>query len=221
MKTILSTRKLSTSQRDLILGRGHSVIDYSAIQITPLDFQVQDQIDNVIFTSVNAVTIFFEKKLEKVELGEIFCVGDKTEQKLAKYGQKVTKKANNSTELGQYLSKNYQNQEFWYFCSEQRMDHLPDLLKSSKNRLIEVKIYEIDPILQHFDQIFDAILFFSPSGVNSFFEVNKGVESALICIGDTTAKAASKFSEKVWTAQQATVESVIAKTVKVLNHDKE
>ena len=95
MKTILSTRKLSTSQRDLILGRGHSVIDYSAIQITPLDFQVQDQIDNVIFTSVNAVTIFFEKKANKVDLGEIFCVGDKTEQKLTEYGQKVTKKAQN------------------------------------------------------------------------------------------------------------------------------
>lgn len=140
---------------------------------------------------------------------------------MTEYGQKVTKKAQNSTELGQFLSKNYKNQEFWFFCSEQRMDHLPDLLKLSKNELFEVKIYQTEPFLQHFDQNFDAILFFSPSGVSSFFMANQGVESELICIGETTAGEASNYSDHIWTANQATIESVIAKTIKVLNHDKE
>ncbi|PQB05542.1 uroporphyrinogen-III synthase [Aureitalea marina] len=221
MKTLLSTRKLSPSQRDLILGRGHAVVDYNAIQIIPLDFEAPKEIDKLIFTSGNAVRLFFEKTGKQIPIKEIYCVGIKTEQKLIEYGQKVTMTANNSSELGQYLIKKYQNQDFLFVCSEQRLDILPDLLKSAKNHVFELKIYQIKPVLHRFDQKFDGILFFSPSGVDSYFQNNTAGKSPLICIGETTAKEAALHTENVWIAKQATVESVIAKTIKVLNNDQE
>ena len=67
-----------------------------------------------------------------------------------------------------------------------------------------------------FHQLFDGILFFSPSGVQSFM-VENSMESAMaFCIGETTASEAKKHTENVVIANSTSIESVIAKSVKTL-----
>lgn len=216
--TILSTKILTPSQRDLILGRGYSVVDYNAIETSPLPFEIPQKMDKVIFSSKNAVKYFFDNA-KKVQIDKIFCVGNKTERLLMDFGQKVTLKAQNSTELADLLAKTYQNEQFWFVCAEQRLDVLPKSLKLAKNSVFELKIYQTRAVLRHFEQKMDAILFFSPSGVRSYFSQNRSGNAQLICIGGTTAKMVNNYANTVHIANQATVESVIAKTIKVLSHD--
>ena len=89
----------------------------------------------------------------------------------------------------------------------------------NKIQFFEVKTYETVQKPTHFSQKWDAILFFSPSGVQSYFSANEKEvkkEPFHICIGETTASEAKKFTKNIVVANATSVESVIAKTVKVL-----
>ena len=57
--------------------------------------------------------------------------------------------------------------------------------------------------------MFDAVLFYSPSGVQSFIEDNETNESIAFCIGQTTANEAKKHFSKVEMSSMPTIESVI------------
>nr|MBX2828949.1 uroporphyrinogen-III synthase [Flavobacteriaceae bacterium] len=70
-----------------------------------------------------------------------------------------------------------------------------------------------------FDQKWDGILFFSPSGIKSFLSENTMGNAIAICIGETTASEAKKYTRNVIVANATRIESVIAKAVKTLLHD--
>ena len=230
MVSILSTKKLKPNQRDLLLGQGFTLVDYNAIDIAFLDFQLPTKIENAIFTSQNGVRAFFNNN--NVNSGLIkncFCVGNKTKALLEENGLKVIEIANSGTDLAQIIANNYKNESFYYFCGRQRRDELPDILKASKTQFIEVNTYKTTLKPHKFDQKWDGILFFSPSGVESYFLGNKDELEAipqqvqndhplLICIGETTAEAAKKYSNKIVIANATSVESVIAKAVKTLKN---
>ena len=214
---ILSTKKLKSNQRDLLLGSGCSVVDYNAIAIKFLDFEMPQQIENAIFTSQNGVKAFFKncaKNKQNVHVQQCFCVGQKTEALLRKNGLKVAKMTKNASELGNFIVKQFKNDRFYYFCGNNRRDELPAILKTAKITLFEIKTYKTELKPRKFDQKWDGILFFSPSGVQSFVLENKFEHSMAFCIGETTATAARKYTNNVTTANATSVESVIAKVVK-------
>jgi uroporphyrinogen-III synthase len=216
VRRVLSTKRLNIAQKELLLNAGISLVDYNAIEIIPVEFEFPKLIDNAIFTSGNAVDIVFENKPESLQFRRVFCVGPKTYQKLTNLGQNVVKKANNASELGGFIQNSYENEAFYFFSGSLRKSDLPDLIKSSKNRLFELKTYKNELKIRKFDQIFDGILFFSPSGVTSFTRENELSHCPVFCIGETTAAEARKYTSDVHIANQTTVESVIAKAVKNL-----
>ena len=56
MKSILSTKKLSTSQKQLFLNSGLSLVEYDAINTETTNFKLpSENIKNAIFTSKNSV----------------------------------------------------------------------------------------------------------------------------------------------------------------------
>ena len=69
------------------------------------------------------------------------------------------------------------------------------------------------------NQIFDAILFYSPSGIKSVMKNNLLNDSYWICIGKTTSNYAKKYSDKVLSCNVPTIENVIHKTIKLFNND--
>ena len=117
-----------------------------------------------------------------------FCVGHKTKFILEKNGLKVIEIGQNATELAQKIAKNYKNCVFYYFCGTIRREELPKALKSEKISLFEVKTYKTALKTKKFDQNWDGILFFSPSGVASYISENKDQRNThAFCIGQTTA----------------------------------
>ncbi|WP_297692543.1 uroporphyrinogen-III synthase, partial [uncultured Eudoraea sp.] len=153
------------------------------------------------------------------DFNNVLCVGEKTAQKLMDLGQNVVKTAKNASELSKFMLKNYKNEVFYYFCGSLRRDELTDNIKSSKNTIFEVKTYKTELNMKKFDQIFDGIMFFSPSGVTSFTKENKLLNSYVFCIGDTTASRAKAESDKVYISNTTSVESVIEKTVNILKEN--
>ena len=60
-----------------------------------------------------------------------------------------------------------------------------------------------------FDDKFDGILFYSPSGIESYLVDNNNFDAVAFCIGFTTAFEAEKHFKKVEVAKLPTIESVI------------
>ncbi|MBL4662568.1 MAG: uroporphyrinogen-III synthase [Flavobacteriaceae bacterium] len=230
-KSILSTKRLSKSQEDILVNAGLSFETYNAIKISFIDFQVPKNIDNAIFTSQNGVNSFFQHKGASTHIKECFCVGDKTEIELKENGQNIVKKSRNASELAHFIVNNHKNESFYYICGSHRRNEIPQQLKNEKISIIELKTYRTELKPKYFDQKWSKIMFFSPTGVESFVEGQKITENGVvampnyfadttaICIGDTTAATAKKYIRNVIVANSTTVESVIATTVKTMMND--
>lgn len=214
MRSVLSTKRLTLAQKELLVNSGLSFVEYDAIEISAVDFSIPAHIQNAIFTSGNAVDIVFQNQPEKPKIDTVFAVGDKTTEKLRGFGQNVVKTAQNASELVNYIQKTSKNGSFYFFCGSLRRDEIPEGLKSSKIEFFEVKTYKTELKTVKIDRKFDGIMFFSPSGVMSFTANNEIGESAVFCIGETTASEAKKHTDKIYIANSTSVESVIAKTLK-------
>lgn len=213
--TILSTKKLKPNQRELLLNAGVSFVEYNAIDIKCTPFELPDDIKNVIITSQNGARAFIKKIAQSDIVENCFTVGEKTSALLVQNDVKVIKTAQNASKLADFIVKNYRSDQFTYFCGKQRRDELPDTLKDAGVICKEVVVYEAYLNEQSFDQKFDGILFFSPSGVSAFAKANTS-KSIAFCIGETTASEARKHFETVVVSNATTIESTIAKAVKTL-----
>ena len=232
MKSILSTKKLTPSQKNLILGAGFSVVEYDAINIEFLDFELPDELKNLIFTSKNAVKAFL-KKLSKQHVSNVetntsplpeeraevryFCVGSKTEALLLANDFNVVKSCPNASELGDFIAKNHHKEAFTFFCSEIRRAELPEILTKNQVSFKEITAYKTLLNPKPFKSLFDAVLFFSPSGVQSFTSANTLDNTLAVCIGNTTASEVQKHTAHFTIAHANTIESVIARAVHALN----
>lgn len=210
MATVLSTKKLALNQKELLLNSGIGLVEYDAISIEPIPFDIKNQeVENAIFTSKNALKALLT---EKVKIRKCFCVGEKTSEFARSHGLIVIKSANNAKKLALAIIENHSNERFHFFSGNKRRDELPELLKENNIIYKETKVYKTELNPQKFDSEFDGILFFSPSGVQSFTLENI-LNTTAFCIGETTANEASKHTDKVIVASKPSIENVIAKAV--------
>lgn len=220
MKTLLSTKKLLPNQRELLLNAGVSFVEYNAISIQSIDFEIPKDLKNIIISSQNGAKAFFQKREELPSPEEeglglrCFTVGQKTTALLEENNYKVAKTTQNGAELGYFIAKNYKNEHFTYFCGKQRRDELPTILKEESVFCNEVVTYETHKNVRTFHQKFDGVLFYSPSAVNAFAKANK-INKAF-CIGNTTAKEARIYTDHVIVSNATSIESTIAKAVNTL-----
>jgi len=214
MPSVLSTKLLSPSQKNLLLNADLSLTEYNAIQTKALKIPAsisEEKYQNVIVTSQTTVEIIKDFKIETC-----FCVGEKTALKLKSLGFKVEVIAESGIELGKKIIQDYSELSFTFFGSKKRRPELSSALKKANVSLAEVFVYDTIKIPKTFQRDFDAVLCFSPSGVDSFFEGNRDTRAKIICIGSTTAQQAKLYSESVFVSTKTSVESVIVKTVKLL-----
>ena len=221
MATLLSTKKLKRNQQELILNAGFSFVEYNAIQISFQDFEIPSNLKNAIFTSKNAVKAFFHcGGLENKNIN-CFCVGPKTEALLIEKGFKIIKTTDNAADLADFIIKSFKNVHFYFFCGNKRRGELPSTLTENKVSLTEIEAYSTALKPKQFSQKFEAALFFSPTGVQSFAKLNTWDTLLAVCIGETTASEAKKHTSNLAIANSTTIESVIAKAVKTIkNYDR-
>ena len=86
---------------------------------------------------------------------------------------------------------------------------MPQALKDDDVKFNEIKVYETTLQPQKIKTAVDAILFFSPSGVESYLKDNTIKKETCFCIGETTAEALNKITKNIIIADQPTVEDVI------------
>ena len=219
MKTVLSTKMLSLSQKELFLNSGLGLVEYDALKIEFLNAEIPLDQDNYIFTSKNAVKAFLNQAKE-LDLSKYnaFCVGEKTKSILQEKGVNVMEMAENASALAEILVKKHQKESFLFLCGNKRRDELPASLKKNNVQYKELEVYRTHLNAKAFQRDFDGILFFSPSGIRSYLLKNTLGNSTLFCIGDTTAAEAQKHSKNIILANKPTVENVL---VQAINHFKD
>lgn len=214
MRTVLSTKILSKPQKERLLAAGLGLVEYNAIEIDHLDFELDTGYDNYIFTSQNAVKSY--TKSENSETSSkinAFCVGKKTADLLEQHGFSVIASTDYAADLGKLIVEKYRDQSFLFLSGSRRRDVLPEILKKNNIRYKEIITYTTKLSPKRFERSFDGILFFSPSGVESFTALNRLQKSVAFCIGETTATAAKKYTDKIILASKPTIENVIVKAV--------
>jgi uroporphyrinogen-III synthase len=125
-------------------------------------------------------------------------------------GINIAGMASNARSLALHIAKQDEKQVV-FFCGNLRRNELPEILKNENIPLKEIQVYETVSTPVKVTEHFDGIMFFSPSGINSFLEQNN-LPSHAVCfaIGETTANELRKITKgQIRTAPQPTQESIV------------
>lgn len=203
------------NQKQFLLNAGFSVIEADFIQTQNTEANLEDIKDNLIFTSQNAIrSVLAMKEIGILKNKDCFCVGSKTKSLLEKNGFKVIVATDYAAELAAVISNEYQQQTFTFFSGNLRQDTLPDSMQNKNIDFNEIGVYKTVLMPNKINTFIDGILFFSPSGVESYLASNSIIDQTCFCIGTTTAKALENKTRKVVIANQPSVENVIIQTIK-------
>ena len=207
---ILSTKKLSGEQKQALIKANLEVIDTDFIQTQNKSFELKDLNDNLIFTSQNAVhSVLSDPKSEQLKSKNVFCVGLKTKILLSESGFNVVAYTGYASDLAEIITLIYGRESYTFFSGNLRRETLPQALKEADVKFNEIKVYDTSLTPQKIKSAVDAILFFSPSGVESYLKENTIKKETCFCIGETTAEALHKITKNIIIADQPTVEDVI------------
>lgn len=147
---------------------------------------------DVVFTSANAVNAVCKSALFQLPDWRIHCVARATLRAVLLYFPEtaVAATADNAAELAEKINELADVRDVTFFCGDKRLDTLPSLLRQKGVITDEVMVYKTVEQPQFVEKEYNAVLFYSPSGVSSFFSMNApGPETVLFAIGSTTAEA--------------------------------
>ncbi|WP_147677084.1 hydroxymethylbilane synthase [Algibacter pacificus] len=208
---VYSTKSLTEDQRMLfhekIKSESTDVVKISLNRIQPR--LLKNEIQNVVITSKNTVeSLTTNYSALELQFKNIYCVGRRTKRLVENRIGKVTHTENNAKKLAAYLVEYMEGAEVTYFCSDIRLDALPTILSENNIKVTEIEAYQTKYDSVKVNDSVEAVMFYSPSTVESFTQKNKK-EIIAFCIGETTAAEARKHFKDVRVAKVPTVESVI------------
>ena len=215
---ILSTKKLLVNQKQFLLNANISVVEADFISINQKKVSIETINENLIFTSQNSVLSLIENLQESDTLAllkkkNVFCVGMKTKELLEENGFNVIAYTGYAVDLGEIITLIYGKEKFTFFTGNLRRDTLPEALKNAEIVFNEIQVYETVLNPQKINGPFDGILFYSPSGTESYLKNNKISKETCFCIGTTTAETLENRTNNVVIANQPTVENVIIQCI--------
>lgn len=222
---ILCTRPVEKTQVEKAKQKGVSLESFSFIETEAIqNIEIQQEIEwasveeaTVVFTSMNAVESVTAMLDDFVPAWRIYCMGNKTKQLVSAYfgEEAITDTADNASELADKIIENEESEEIIFFCGNQRRDELPVKLRQHQIGVNEIMVYETITIEHTIDKVYDGILFFSPSAVESFFSKNTLPEhTVLFAIGNTTAKTIHRFcSNRIMISEQPGKDELIDQAI--------
>ena len=208
---VVSTKSLTEDQRLLfhekVTPKSTDFIKINLNRIHPRF--LKNEIENVVITSKNAVeSLITNYSAAELQFKNIYCVGRRTKRLVENRIGKVAHSEKNAKKLAEYLVEFMEGTEVTYFCSDLRLDDLPNILEENNIKVNEVEAYQTKFDALKVDDTVESVMFYSPSTVQSYLKKNDASTIAF-CIGETTAKEARKRFKDVRVAKVPTVESVI------------
>ena len=226
---VLSTKKLDPLLIEKANQHDIEIIEQEAIKITTVlskekwqeIFQViEEKKEFVVFTSSNAV-FALQKYLNDYTNShpidwKIFSLSGKTKESLesCKEFGTILETADNSTELAEKIGKSKLN-EVVFFCGHKRREELPTILKARGINVREIAVYDTIETPVRAQTNFDAVLFFSPSAVTSFFSINQ-LKDTVVCfaIGQTTANSIVYHTDnKILVSKKSSQEALLQEAI--------
>ena len=208
---ISATKTLTDDQKQLfhddVVSESSDFVKISLNRMAPHVLKIAPK--HVVITSKNAVeALLLNFPPEALNFEHIYCVGRRTKRLIERKIGPVTHSEKNAKALSQYLVDHLNDSEITYFCSDIRLEEFPEKLAANNIVVNEVVAYEtkLDPVAVK--ESVEGVMFFSPSTVQSYKQENDDNIIAF-CIGETTAKEATKHFKDVRVAKVPTVESVI------------
>ncbi len=214
--SILSTKTLSDEQRQVFLDANIDLLEQDFIAIENNNFELNNINQNLIFSSQNAVSSLIEQTdFENLKSKNCFCVGIKTKELLEQNGFKVDVYMDYASELAEIITLIYNKESFTFFSGNLRKETLPKALKNAGIQFNEIEVYQtkLSPFKISKEEKFDGIIFFSPSGVESYLKDNKIKTETCFCIGETTASSLEKITKNLIIAEIPTIEEVIEEVI--------
>ena len=212
---LLSTKIVSKKFKDLLIKNNYQIEEKSFIKILPFKSKSNISIlENIIFTSKNAVKIILRNSIIKNNLANknIYCVGKSTSELIKKNNLNLIKSEDNSKNLSKFILANFKNSKnsFTYFSGKKRIRELENNLKKNNINIIVHEVYDtlLTPI--KINDLYDGVIFYSPSAVKSFFKGNNSLNNTYgFCIGNTTAKELSNYSNRFSVAKSNSEENML------------
>lgn len=219
---ILSTKELSHDLIEQAADKGIQIDCIPFIQVKPIVSDVvRDKVlpisgkeIAVVFTSFHGAHAVSGLNVDCTHW-QIYCLSGATKKAVEECFPKATIKATaeNATTLAHKIIED-KTQEVYFFCGNARREELPKLLHTNKVAVHEVNVYQTHITSTELHKTYDGIVFFSPSGVESFLLENKIPENAvLIAIGQTTAASLTQFPQKLIIGEKPDPKLLIQKII--------
>ncbi len=223
---IASTKILSSSQRQELESAHFEVYEANFIKTESIEFDFPSSggvsegrgdlkiNDNLIFTSQNAAqSILNYPKHKELQVKNVFCVGIKTKALLEENGFNVVVYMDYASDLAEIITLIYSNESYTFFSGNLRKETLPKALKEANIQFNEIQVYETTLTPHKLNIAVEGILFFSPSGVESYLSENKIKKETCFCIGETTAEALFNVTKNIRIAENPSIEEVILEVI--------
>ncbi|MHB1921999.1 MAG: uroporphyrinogen-III synthase [Chitinophagaceae bacterium] len=179
--------------------------------------------NTILFTSKNAVNAV--KSYLNEEIGrnysppwKYFCLDTATQKELLDSFadvQDIIGTSNSGASLAEEILLHSKIRKVYFFCGNKRRNDLPDTLRLHDIEVEEIIVYENIPQPQTVPGPWDAILFFSPTAVESYLSLNSpGLRTICFAIGNTTANViAEHLPNKIVICPNPSMESMINQVI--------
>lgn len=219
---IISTRKLTSDKLDELQEKGwkftlHDFI--SKVIHVPTEITTQSINKHIVLTSITGVKAFLQiaKHLDlNIVDYAIYCISRGTKEYSVASGLNIKSTAPNASALADEILRDAGVKVVTHVSSNLRRDELSGKLNKAGVAVQDVIAYrtEFTPVVV--DASYDAIVFFSPSAVDSFLTLNPMKEVPCFCIGKTTADHAKQKGYQETYIADAPSEDILLQTI--INH---
>ncbi|RYY38675.1 MAG: uroporphyrinogen-III synthase [Chitinophagaceae bacterium] len=217
-RTILSTRPLPATLILEAAAEGFAVNCLSFIETEAIaDASLMQRVrflatepHSVIFTSMNAVDAVSSWLKDRPQWS-VYCIGHSTRERVEEELQApVAGTADDASALADRIIAAGE-QSLLFFCGDQRRDVLPLKLREAGITLDELTVYRTIATPHALGRDYSAVLFFSPSAVQSYASANQFSPSTVsFAIGSSTAEALLQAgADHIVTAKQPGKETLL------------
>lgn len=223
MVNVLSTKVLRPESLALLEGKAVLMGMESFIQ---LDYHQNIKLPKhkgpvqAIFTSAHSVNAIAPILKDLAEIERIFCIEGQTRKAVEELFPHVSEifSAPYAAELLVLMDSKLSGSPIWFFKGNKALPTIPNGLKKLKRSFEAIEVYKNSSCPKKIEHNFDAILFLSPSAIESFLLDNFITDNTItFAVGTTTAKALEGHAKHIIIAEKPSEASMLSTLFKHFN----